>query len=49
MFNQSRFEYLKQLSDSDLLSDSQRKEYISLLKQYKQQQTKKVLDNTDEL
>ena len=49
MFNQSRFEYLKQLSDSDLLSDSQRKEYIALLKQYKEQQTKKVLDNTDEL
>lgn len=47
MFNQSRFEYLKQLSDSDKLSDILRKEYATLLKQYKEQQSKKVLDNSE--
>lgn len=45
MFNQNRFEYLKNLSDNDKLSDKLRKEYIALLKLYKEQQSKKVLDN----
>ncbi len=41
--NDYRLEYLKQLADQDKLTDVQRKEYISLLKQ------KKVLDSQEKL
>lgn len=47
--NNSRFEYLKQLCDTDKISDAQRKEYVALLKQMKELQPKKVLDSLENL
>lgn len=47
--NNPRFEYLKQLCDTDRLSDAQRKEYVALLKQMKEPQPKKVLDSKENL
>lgn len=43
-----RFEYLKRLCDEDRISDSQRKEYVALLKALKEQHPKKVLDSAPE-
>lgn len=47
--NELQFQYLKRLSDKDTLSDTQRKEYVALLKQMKELQPKKVLDSLENL